>query len=98
MSEDGQEEQEEVDIFNLKETRHAASKTTIAMKGKNSGDKGKRRSTSIIDTMTGGRQSKGISVFDTLKRQKSPTRRGCQSQSASQTKETSKPYHVKRGS
>ena len=47
--------------------------------------------------MTGGSQSKGISLSDTLKRQKSPTRGSYMSQSASQTKETSKPYHMKPG-
>ena len=73
ISEHGQEEQEEEDIFNPKETRHDTSKTSRAMKVKNSEHKGKSRSISIIDTMTGGCQSKGISLIDTLKRQKSPT-------------------------
>ena len=68
------------------------------MKRKNSQDKGKSRSTSIIDTMTGGRQSKGISILDTLKRQKSTTRGSSKSQSASQTKETLKQCHMNRGS
>ena len=98
ISEDGQEEQEDEDIFNTKETSHATSKTRKAMKGKHSEAKGKSRSTSIIDTMTEASQSKGISVFDTLKRQKSTTRRSSKSQSASQTKETSKPCHMKWGS
>ena len=67
------------------------------MKGKKSEDKSKSRSSSIIDTMTGGRgQSKAISLIDTLKRQKSPTRGSIKSQSASQTIKTSKPSHMKR--
>ena len=98
ISEDGQEEEEEEDIFNPKETSHTTSKTSIAMTGKNFEDKGKSRSTSIIDTMTGGSQSKSISLIDTVKRQKSSTRGSSKSQSASQTKETTKPCHMTRGS
>ena len=48
--------------------------------------------------MTGGRQSKRISLIETLKRQKSPTSESSQSQGASQTQETSMPCHMKRGS
>ena len=66
----GQEEEEEEDIFNLEETSHAISKTSIAVKGKNSEDKSKSRSSSIIYTVTGGRQCKGISLIDTVTRQK----------------------------
>ena len=64
ISEDGQGDQEEEDIFNPYDTRHATSKTRIAKTGKNCEDKGKSRSTSIIDRMTGGRQRKGICEFD----------------------------------
>ena len=53
ISEDGKEAEEEEDIFNPKEIRHATSKTSIGMKVKNFDDKGKSRSTSIIDTMIG---------------------------------------------
>ena len=76
-------EEEEEDILNPKEISHTTSKIRIAMKAKNSEDKGKSRSTSIIDTMTAGSQSKEISLIDTLKRQKSPTRGSSKSQSAS---------------
>ena len=46
--------------------------------------------------MTGGCQSKGISLIDTLERQKSAIRGSSESQSALQTKETSQPGHMKR--
>ena len=52
MSEDGQAEEED-EIFNRKETSPATSNTSIALKGKNSENEGKSRSTSSIDTMTG---------------------------------------------
>ena len=48
--------------------------------------------------MTGGSQSKHISLIDTLKRQKSPTRGSSKSQAASQTKETYNPNHMHSGS
>ena len=98
ISEDGQEEQEEEDSFNTKETSNARLKTSKAIKGKNCEAKAKSRSTSIIDTMTGGSQSKAISTFDTLKRQKSPARGSSKSQSASQSKQTSNPGYMKRSS
>ena len=52
----------------------------------------------MIDPMTGESQRNEISVFDTLKRQKSPTRGNSKFPSASQTQETSKPCHMKMGS
>ena len=95
-SEDGQQDEED-EIFNPKETRNATSKTRRAIKGKNPEDACNSRSTSIIDTIIGGTQSETISVFEPLERQKSPTRASSKSQSASQTKETSKSGHMKRG-
>ena len=52
------------------------------MKGKNSEDKGKSRSTSLIVTMTGGSQIRGISFINTLQTQNSPTRARPKSQLA----------------
>ena len=97
ISADGYKEEEEY-IFNAKEIRHATSKTSREMQAKNSEYKSKSGSTSLIDTMTGGSQSKGISLINTLERQKSPTRGSSKSQSASQNKETSKPSHMEMGS
>ena len=94
ISQHGQGAQEEEYICNDKHASHTIRKTSIAMKGKNSEDKVKSRSTSIVDTMTGGRPSKVIYVFDTLKRQKSPTTGRAKCHSASQTMETSRPYHM----
>ena len=87
ISEDGSEEEEE-DIFHRQETRHATSKTSIAMKAKNSKNKGKSVLTSIINSMTEESQNKCIFLIDTLQRHKWPTRGGSKSQSASQTTET----------
>lgn len=67
ISEDDSEEEEE-DIFNAMETSHSMSKTSIAIKQKNSEDKRNSRSTSIIDTMIVGNEGKGIFVIENLKR------------------------------
>ena len=82
ISEHGQEEEEE-DIFNAERTSE---------KAKSSKDKGKGK------LMTEANQGEGISLFDTPKRKKSPSRGSSKSQSASQTTETSKPCNMKRGS
>ena len=68
------------------------------MKARNSEDKCKGRSTSIIDPMIGASHGKGISVFATLQRPKSPTWKSSKSQSPTQTEETSDPCHMKRAS
>ena len=68
------------------------------MKSKNSEDLHKSRSTSGLETRRARTQGKGMAAYETLQTQEPPTRERSKSTSPSKTQESSKPWHVNRGS
>ena len=88
-----QEGEGKADIFPTTKTSHSVSAKSTAI----------QRMTHVVHgispsnpAMTESTHGKGISAFGTLQRQKSATRGSTKSQSASQTKESSKLKHVER--